>query len=86
MQKEYYLETVRLILMESLRVEFDSDDIYIHYGSVPEGMVVDPVPIDRYLDICIPEEYISPETILLVYAKCRESLKEFNWGVQHEHN
>jgi len=86
MLEEYYLETVRLILMESLRVEFDSDDIYIHYGSVPEGMVVDPVPIDRYLDICIPEDYMSPETILLVYEKCRESLKEFNWGVTNEHN
>ena len=86
MLEEYYLETVRLILMESLRVEFDSDDIYIHYGSVPEGMVVDPVPIDRYLDICIPEEYMSPETVLLVYEKCRKALKEFKWGVQHENN
>jgi len=43
--------------------------------------VVDPIPIDKYLDICVPAEYMSPETILMVYEKCREALTEFKWGV-----
>tara|TARA_R100000329_G_scaffold150995_1_gene145461 strand:- start:3483 stop:3743 length:261 start_codon:yes stop_codon:yes gene_type:complete len=86
MEEEYYLETVRLLLLESLRDTHESDDIYVHYGSVPEDMVVDPIPIDKYIDICIPREYVSPETILLVYTECNKALSEFKWGVEHEHN
>ena len=75
------LEAFRRLLQEALRVESKSEDVYVHFGSVPEDSVVDPIPIDKYLDICVPAEYMSPETILLVYEKCREALSEFKWGV-----
>jgi len=74
------LEAYRLLMQEALRVESKSEDVYIHFGNVPKGSVVDPIPIDKYLDICIPSEYMSPETILMVYEKCREALIEFKWG------
>ncbi len=80
MKLQTKLEAYRLLLQEALRVEFNSYNIYIHFGNVPEGNVVDPIPIDQYLDICVPAEYMSPETILLVYDKCRDALKEFKWG------
>ena len=75
------LEAFRLLMQEALRVESKSEDVYVHYGSVPEDSIVDPIPIDKYLDIRVPAEYMSPETILLVYEKCRGALTEFNWGV-----
>ena len=80
MERHAKLEAYRLLLQEALRVEFNSYNIYIHFGSVPEGSVVDPIPIDKYLDICVPAEYMSAETILLVYEKCRDALNEFKWG------
>tara|TARA_R100000152_G_C6778199_1_gene208693 strand:- start:2283 stop:2573 length:291 start_codon:yes stop_codon:yes gene_type:complete len=79
-------EAYRLLLQEALRVEYDSEDIYVHFGKVPEGSLIDPIPIDRYLDICVPTELLSPETILLLYTKCREAVREFNWGVKYEHH
>tara|TARA_R100000152_G_C6730815_1_gene155514 strand:+ start:175 stop:438 length:264 start_codon:yes stop_codon:yes gene_type:complete len=79
-KKHAELEAYRLLLQEALRVEHNSYNIYVHFGKVPDGNIVDPIPIDEYLDICIPADYMSPETILLVYEKCRQSLKEFKWG------
>ena len=79
-KKHAELEAYRLLLQEALRVEYNSYNIYVHFGKVPDGNIVDPIPIDEYLDICIPADYMSPETILLVYEKCRQSLKEFKWG------
>tara|TARA_B100000131_G_scaffold312376_1_gene346390 strand:+ start:734 stop:1012 length:279 start_codon:yes stop_codon:yes gene_type:complete len=79
-------ETIRRLLMEALRVEFESEDIYIHYGKVPSGMLVDPIPIDKYIDICIDSNDIQPDSIAAIYEECRKSLQEFEWGEKCEHN
>ena len=64
-----------------MRVEAESEGVYVHYGQPPEGNLVDPIPIAEYLDITITHEHVaSPETILLVYEKCRKALSEFKWG------
>ena len=79
--RDSILEAFRLLLQEELRVEAESEGVYVHYGQPPEDYLVDPIPIAEYLDITITSEYIaSPETILLVYEKCRKALTEFKWG------
>jgi hypothetical protein len=80
------LDVARRLLTLSLRVEFGSDDIYVHYGKVPRGLMVDPVPINELIDICISKEQMHPLMIENVYEACRSSLNEFKWGEQHEHN
>ena len=86
MLAEEGLDVVRQLLTLSLRVEFDSENIYVHYGTVPKGLVVDPVPINEFIDICISKEQIAPQMIEHVYEACRKSLSEFKWGEQYEHN
>ena len=79
--RDTILEAFRLLLQEALRVEAESDGVYVHYGKPPEDNLIDPIPIAEYLDITISSEHIaSPETILLVYERCRKALTEFKWG------
>jgi len=79
--RDSILEAFRLLLQEALRVEAESEGVYVHYGQPPEDNLVDPIPIAEYLDITITHEHVaSPETILLVYGKCRKALTEFKWG------
>ena len=79
--RDSILEAFRLLLQEALRVEAGSEGVYVHYGKPPEDNLVDPIPIAEYLDITITHEHVaSPETILLVYEKCRKALTEFKWG------
>ena len=85
LQRDTILEAFRLLMQEALRVESGSEGLYIHYGKPPEDNLIDPIPIAEYLDITISSEYIaSPETILLVYEKCRKALTEFKWGELYE--
>ena len=79
--RDSILEAFRLLLQEALRVEAESEGVYVHYGQPPEDNLVDPIPIAEYLDITITHEHVaSRETILLVYEKCRKALTEFKWG------
>ena len=79
--RDSILEAFRLILQEALRVEAESENVYVHYGKPPEDNLIDPIPIAEYLDITITSEHVaSPETILLVYEKCRKALTDFKWG------
>lgn len=81
MERDTLLEAYRLLLQEALRIESGSENVFVHYGNPPEDSVVDPIPIEEYLDICVPYRYVSsPETVLLVYHKCREAMEEFKWG------
>tara|TARA_R100000008_G_scaffold81102_1_gene64073 strand:+ start:523 stop:819 length:297 start_codon:yes stop_codon:yes gene_type:complete len=81
LEKDSILEAFRLLMQEALRVEASSEGVYIHYGKPPEDNLIDPIPIAEYLDIAVtPEHMMSPETILLVYEKCRKALTEFKWG------
>jgi len=81
LERDAILEAFRLLMQEALRVEANSDDVYVHFGKPPEDNLIDPIPIAEYLDITITTEHIaSPETILLVYEKCRKALTEFKWG------
>ena len=93
LHRDTLLEAYRLLLQEALRIESDSQDICVHYGTPPEGNIVDPIPIEDWegrgstLDITITSEFISsPETVLLVYQKCREAMGEFSWGRVDEHS
>jgi len=80
-QRDTILEAFRLLLQEALRVEAGSEGVYVHFGKPPEDNLIDPIPISEYLDITITTEHVSsPETILLVYEKCREALTDFKWG------
>ena len=75
------LEAFRLLMQEALRVESGSKGLFIHYGKPPEDNLIDPIPISKFLDITVTAEHMeSPETILLVYEKCRQALTEFKWG------
>ena len=79
--RDTILEAFRLLMQEALRVEAGSEGVYVHYGKPPEDNLIDPIPIAEYLDITVTTEHItSPETILLVYERCRKSLTEFKWG------
>ena len=79
--RDSILEAFRLLLQEALRVEAESEGVYVHYGQPPEDNLLAPIPIAEYLDITITHEHVaSPETILLVYEKCRKALTEFKWG------
>ena len=79
--RDSILEAFRLILQEALRVEAESENVYVHYGKPPEDNLIDPIPIAEYLDITITSEHVaSPETILLVYEKWRKALTDFKWG------
>ena len=81
LERDSILEAFRLLMQEALRVEAGSEGVYIHYGKPPEDNLIDPIPIAEYLDIAVtPEHMMSPETILLVYEKCRKALTEFKWG------
>jgi|TARA_R110000824_G_scaffold15306_7_gene64554 hypothetical protein len=81
LKSDTILEAFRLLLQEALRVEADSEGLYVHYGKPPEDNLIDPIPIKEFLDITVTTEHItSPETILLVYEKCRRALTEFKWG------
>ena len=80
-QRDTILEAFRLLMQEALRVEAGSEGVYVHFGKPPEDNLIDPIPISEYLDITITSEHVSsPETILLVYEKCRKALTEFKWG------
>ena len=79
--RDTILEAFRLLMQEALRVESGSEGLYVHYGKPPEDNLIDPIPIAKYLDITVTAEHMtSPETILLVYEKCRKALTEFKWG------
>ena len=80
-ERDSILEAFRLLMQEALRVEANSEGVYVHYGKPPEDNLVDPIPIAEYLDIAVTTEHMmSPETIVLVYQKCRKALTEFKWG------
>lgn len=81
LERDSILEAFRLLMQEALRVEAGSEGVYIHYGKPPEDNLIDPIPIAAYLDIAVTAEHMmSPETIILVYQKCRKALTEFKWG------
>ena len=81
LERDAILEAFRLLMQEALRVEAESEGVYIHYGKPPEDNLVDPIPIAEYLDIAVTTEHMmSPETIVLVYQKCRKALTDFKWG------
>ena len=80
-ERDAALEAFRLLMQEALRVEANSEGVYVHFGKPPEDNLIDPIPIAEYLDITItPEHVTDPETVLLVYEKCRRALTEFKWG------
>tara|TARA_R100000008_G_scaffold32680_1_gene18294 strand:+ start:1171 stop:1467 length:297 start_codon:yes stop_codon:yes gene_type:complete len=80
-ERDAALESFRLLMQEALRVEANSEGVYVHFGKPPEDNLIDPIPIAEYLDITItPEHVTDPETVLLVYEKCRRALTEFKWG------
>ena len=81
LERDAILEAFRLLMQEALRVEAESEGVYVHYGKPPEDNLIDPIPIAEYLDIAVTAEHMmSPETIILVYQKCRKALTEFKWG------
>jgi len=81
LERDSILEAFRLLMQEALRVEANSEGVYVHYGKPPEDNLVDPIPIAEYLDIAVTTEHMmSPETIVLVYQKCRKALTDFKWG------